>query len=179
MGSKPRKRASNPLTTAARGTCSRLTTGGGTPNRGRWTRPVTPNSDLARELAETNSGESNVLLVVDQAEELITRTGSREQQYFLDMLDGALSDTTSPLWAVATLRSEFLSTSPQLAEMLDAVVVGSLSHKRLVRLEPLDMPDRFRRWQWVDLFHESGYERLLRALRARATNRPDDPEPLG
>jgi hypothetical protein len=38
-----------------------------------------------------------------------------------------------------------------------------------VRLEPIDMPDRFRRWQWVDLFQEPGYERLIRALHTRAT----------
>lgn len=38
-----------------------------------------------------------------------------------------------------------------------------------VRLEPLDnVPERFRRWQWVDLFEETGYERLIDALRARA-----------
>lgn len=34
-----------------------------------------------------------------------------------------------------------------------------------VRLEPLDMPDPLRRWQWVDLFEGPGYERLIRALR--------------
>jgi formylglycine-generating enzyme required for sulfatase activity len=37
-----------------------------------------------------------------------------------------------------------------------------------LRLERCDVPHRLRRWQWVDLFHEKGYERLLRALRARA-----------
>jgi len=37
-----------------------------------------------------------------------------------------------------------------------------------LRLEECETPDRLRRWQWVDLFRETGYERLLRALRARA-----------
>lgn len=35
-----------------------------------------------------------------------------------------------------------------------------------VRLEPCDVPERLRRWQWVDLFEENGYPRLLRALRS-------------
>jgi TIR domain len=34
-----------------------------------------------------------------------------------------------------------------------------------VRLEPCDVPERLRRWQWVDMFEENGYPRLLRALR--------------
>jgi hypothetical protein len=35
-----------------------------------------------------------------------------------------------------------------------------------VRLEPCEVPDRIKRWQWVDLFQEkASYERLIRALR--------------
>jgi hypothetical protein len=34
-----------------------------------------------------------------------------------------------------------------------------------VRLEPCEVPDRLRRLHWVDLFHPTGYERLLRTLR--------------
>ena len=37
-----------------------------------------------------------------------------------------------------------------------------------LRLEECEVPQRLRRWQWVDFFQEQGYERLLRALRARA-----------
>ncbi len=33
------------------------------------------------------------------------------------------------------------------------------------RLEPCDVPERLRRWQWVNLFEQRGYEQLLRALR--------------
>ncbi len=32
------------------------------------------------------------------------------------------------------------------------------------RLEECDVPERLRQWQWVDLFVERGYERLMRAL---------------
>jgi hypothetical protein len=37
-----------------------------------------------------------------------------------------------------------------------------------LKLEECEIPERLRRWQWVDLFEEEGYERLLRALRVRA-----------
>jgi hypothetical protein len=36
------------------------------------------------------------------------------------------------------------------------------------RLEDCEIPERLRRWQWVNLFHEEGYDSLLRALRSRA-----------
>jgi hypothetical protein len=41
-----------------------------------------------------------------------------------------------------------------------------------LRLEECEVPQRLRRRQWVDLFQEEGYERLLSALRTR-------PESLG
>ena len=36
-----------------------------------------------------------------------------------------------------------------------------------VRLEECEVPSRLRRWQWVNLYEESGYVRLWQALRAR------------
>jgi rod shape-determining protein MreB len=36
-----------------------------------------------------------------------------------------------------------------------------------VRLEECEVPDRLRRWHWVDLFDEKGYERLVSSLRQR------------
>jgi len=36
------------------------------------------------------------------------------------------------------------------------------------RLEECVVPDQLGRWQWVDLFDETGYERLLRSLERRA-----------
>jgi hypothetical protein len=38
------------------------------------------------------------------------------------------------------------------------------------RLEECDTLESLRKWHWVDLFEENGYEMLLRALRARANN---------
>jgi WD40 repeat protein/energy-coupling factor transporter ATP-binding protein EcfA2 len=78
---------------------------------------------LAVELAElraNDEGRPDVLLVIDQAEELLTRTGAHEQQAFLSLLRGAVDDD-SPLWALATVRSEFLSTAPERAGLAEAV----------------------------------------------------------
>jgi anti-anti-sigma factor len=36
------------------------------------------------------------------------------------------------------------------------------------RLEACEVPERLRRWQWVDLFAADGYDRLVTALQARA-----------
>jgi CheY-like chemotaxis protein len=37
-----------------------------------------------------------------------------------------------------------------------------------VKLEGCDMPDRLRRWQWIDLTQQSGYGKLVEALRRKA-----------
>ena len=37
-----------------------------------------------------------------------------------------------------------------------------------VRLEACDVPKRINRWQWVDLYEEGGYEKLLRTLKHKA-----------
>jgi CheY-like chemotaxis protein len=37
----------------------------------------------------------------------------------------------------------------------------------LLRLEECEVPDKLRRWQWVDLFAPKGYEKLVRALHKR------------
>jgi hypothetical protein len=36
------------------------------------------------------------------------------------------------------------------------------------RLDVCEVPERLRRWQWVDLFAPDGYDRLVTALQARA-----------
>jgi hypothetical protein len=95
--------------------------------------------ELASELAEIsggepNSDETNVLVVIDQAEELITRSGEREQHDFLDLLGGALNEE-SPLWVVATVRPEFLSSAPERAGLAkvvdDSLLVEPLSRASL------------------------------------------------
>jgi hypothetical protein len=61
------------------------------------------------ELAGGGAGRPNVLVVLDQAEDLLTRAGPTEQHAFLDLVTGALAED-SPLWVVATVRR---STCPQ------------------------------------------------------------------
>jgi WD40 repeat protein len=94
-------------------------------------------ADIARELARPREGTRNVLVVVDQAEELLTRTGESEQQAFLATLREALHEN-SPLWCVATVRSEFLSGRPEragLAEAIDdSLVIEPLSRSRLAEV---------------------------------------------
>jgi WD40 repeat protein len=78
--------------------------------------------ELGYELGETAGGGAtrSVLVVVDQAEELVTRSGPRAQEQFLALLRGAL-DEESPMWAIATLRAEFLSSAPDRAGLADAI----------------------------------------------------------
>jgi hypothetical protein len=89
------------------------------------------------DLAGNGAGRPGVLIVVDQAEELLTRTGAGEQQAFLALLAGALHED-SPVWAVATVRSEFLSTAPDRAGLAEAVddplIIEPLSRARLAEV---------------------------------------------
>lgn len=39
-----------------------------------------------------------------------------------------------------------------------------------VRLDDCSVPDKFMKWQWVDLFEPDGYSKLLRALEMRASS---------
>ena len=89
------------------------------------------------DLAGNGVGRPSVLIVIDQAEELLTRTGVGEQQAFLQLLSGSLHEN-SPVWAVATVRSEFLSTAPDRAGLAEAIddplVVEPLSRRRLAEV---------------------------------------------
>ncbi len=91
--------------------------------------------ELGYELGEATGGAGrSVLLVVDQAEELVTRSGPREQEQFLALLRGALRDD-SPMWTIATLRAEFLSSAPDRAGLAaaidDTLLIEPLSRARL------------------------------------------------
>jgi WD40 repeat protein len=91
--------------------------------------------DAVGELSEVGgTAAARVLLPIDQAEELVTRTAPLEQQAFLQLLDRSIGDD-SPIWVVCTLRSEFLSTAPERAGLSevtdDALVLEPLSRSRL------------------------------------------------
>jgi len=91
-------------------------------------------TELADGAAE-HRGRPNVLVVIDQAEELVTRTGTQEQREFLGLIRGALGED-SALWAVATVRAEYLANAPERAGLADAIddtlVVEPLSRDRLI-----------------------------------------------
>ena len=96
--------------------------------------------ELAGELAEFGRKGSripNVLVVIDQAEELAIRSGPVERQTFLNTLKGAMGEK-SPIWAVATLRSESLSSAPERAGLAEAIddtlVIEPMSRSRLAEV---------------------------------------------
>jgi hypothetical protein len=83
-----------------------------------------------------------VLLVIDQAEELITLSGSADRDAFLDLLAQAL-DADPQLWIIMILRSEFLTTflgTKHARLFREPVIVGTLGHTALV--EVIEQPAR-------------------------------------
>jgi len=89
---------------------------------------------VVEDLVDRANDRSRVLLVINQAEELLTRTGTEERRAFLGLVRNSLQEDV-PLWVVQTVRSEFLSTTPErsgLAEVSDDfLVVEPLSPDRL------------------------------------------------
>ena len=89
---------------------------------------------VVQDLVDRANDRSRVLLVIDQAEELLTRTGAEERRAFLGLVRNSLQED-EPLWVVQTVRSEFLSNTPErsgLAEVSDdSLVVEPLSPDRL------------------------------------------------
>lgn len=83
---------------------------------------------------------ARVLLILDQAEELLTMTPESERTEFLDLLRHSLWPDRR-LWAIATLRSEFLTAFLQAgcADLFrNPVVLGALGRAAL--LEVIEKP---------------------------------------
>ncbi|MGW7355107.1 NACHT and WD repeat domain-containing protein [Streptomyces sp. NPDC054802] len=106
--------------------------------RGRWTvaEPFSPGSDpvgtLRRRLAELPA-DRPALLVVDQLEELLTLCGPEERDAFVAAVGDALS-ADPRLWAVATLRSDFLTRFLEagLSELVRGpMAIGPLGREEL------------------------------------------------
>jgi WD40 repeat protein len=92
-------------------------------------------SELARDLAEGQGRPRRmVLLVIDQAEELLTLTGDEAREEFIQIMCPAASGT-GPLRLLFTLRSEFLSgflRQPGLADLIrDSTAIGPLERSRM------------------------------------------------
>lgn len=130
--------------------------------------PVVPGDhplrSLARSLATADSGDpadevqvprfvdelrtshgrpsAPVLVIVDQAEELITLSGEAERDAFLGLLARAL-DADPRLWIIMIMRTELLNAflgTEQARLFRDPVTVGTLSHAALV--EVIEQPAR-------------------------------------
>ncbi len=139
-------------------------------HRGGWivVSPVVPGDhplrSLARSLAAAGSGgptdevqvprfvdelrtahgrpSAPVLVIVDQAEELITLSGEAERDAFLSLLASAL-DADPRLWILLIMRTEFLNAflgTEQARLFRDPVTVGTLSRAALV--EVIEQPAR-------------------------------------
>jgi hypothetical protein len=83
-----------------------------------------------------------VLLIVDQAEELITLSGRTERDAFLGLLASAL-DADPRLWIILIMRTEFLNAflgTEQARLFRDPVAVGTLGRAALV--EVIEQPAR-------------------------------------
>jgi hypothetical protein len=83
-----------------------------------------------------------VLLIVDQAEELITLSGKSEREAFLGLLASAL-DADPRLWIILIIRTEFLNVflgTEQARLFRDPVAVGTLGRAALV--EVIEQPAR-------------------------------------
>jgi WD40 repeat protein len=83
-----------------------------------------------------------VLVIVDQAEELITLSGESERDAFLGLLARAL-DADPQLWIIMIMRSEFLTAflgTQQARLFRDPVAVGTLSRAAMV--EVIEQPAR-------------------------------------
>ncbi|MGH3801738.1 MAG: AAA family ATPase, partial [Pseudonocardiaceae bacterium] len=83
-----------------------------------------------------------VLVIVDQAEELITLSGEAERDAFLGLLARAL-EADPRLWIIMIMRSEFLTAflgTEQARLFRDPVTVGTLGHAALV--EVIEQPAR-------------------------------------
>ena len=69
------------------------------------------------------------------------------------------------LSSASVTRRGYVQTEIKLAlDVADEQPEGTI-YLIPTRLEPCNVPERLKRWQWVDLFEERGYEQLLRALR--------------
>ncbi len=102
-----------------------------------------PAARFADEL-RTAQGRPNapVLVIVDQAEELITLSGADERTAFLDRLASALKDDPQ-LWIIMIMRSEFLTaflSTGQARLFRDPVTVGTLGPAELVTV--IEQPAR-------------------------------------
>ncbi|MGZ4413309.1 MAG: nSTAND1 domain-containing NTPase [Gaiellaceae bacterium] len=130
----PLKPGNRPLSTLARRLAAALGENDWRQIRDRIERDPAELVGLTDDLLHTTGGNAtSALLVIDQAEELVTAE-AEERAAFLGALGAALEEA-SPLWVVATLRSEYVTAvlqEPAIAGVIGpAVVLGLLDRSRI------------------------------------------------
>ena len=93
--------------------------------------------DLVERLRDASPRATSLLLVIDQAEELVTSVGPEQRGQFLSLLDG-LGTNGQGIWVIATIRSEFVTASPDYADLIgmmdDWLPVAALDRSRLAEV---------------------------------------------
>ena len=92
-------------------------------------------------LVHSPAQPDSLLVLIDQFEEVVTRSGQSERQGLLDMLRMGLTAPGSPLWVLATVRSEFITP------LLSTGALAGL-HARTMLVSP---PDRVTLSQMIEL----------------------------
>ena len=111
-------------------------------------------ANLSKDSRPTRASRTSNLLIIDQAEELLTLTGARGREQFLDFLAQLLASNPD-LWVIMILRSDFLTRFLQgrfAGWFRSPVVIGALTNSALLELiqrpaleaglqfEPLTLP---------------------------------------
>ncbi|HRL11863.1 MAG TPA: toll/interleukin-1 receptor domain-containing protein, partial [Aggregatilineales bacterium] len=95
--------------------------------------------ELTEEILSGTSPEVRLVLVVDQFEEVFTRSGERETEWFLQLLHHAATVPDGRTMIVITMRADFfdrLGRFPQIAELFEQehmVIVTEMSSANLLR----------------------------------------------
>jgi len=120
-----------------------------------------PGSD--RQLEKLKAVRSSDVVIICLSRRAITKAGDVQKE-IRDALDvaGDVHKVWYTLGAAGDVQEEIMYALGAADVRQGGAIFIPL------RLEKCEVPKRLSRWQPVDLFEETGYERLLRALRARA-----------
>ena len=120
-----------------------------------------PGSD--RQLEKLKAVQSSDVVIICLSRRAITKAGAVQKE-IRDALD--VAGDVHKVWYTLDAAGDVQEEIMYALGAADVRPGGAIFIP--LRLEECEVPKRLRRWQPVDLFEETGYERLLRALRARA-----------
>ena len=120
-----------------------------------------PGSD--RQLEKLKAVRSSDVVVICLSRRAITKAGDVQKE-IRDALD--VASDVHKVWYTLDAAGDVQEEIMYALGAADVRPGGAIFIP--LRLEKCEVPKRLSRWQPVDLFEETGYERLLRALRVRA-----------